>query len=132
MIWEAYQKDVQEGHLCLSLNEPALTDQERYYNTLNLYLYSENGFQSIFDQIPQQADQKTMIQRLLGTPHVSSSYSSNLSIDPNSTQSTTYTGTLSLNTHCTYTLHVIEELGITSDDARMITNSDYYHLMDMD
>ena len=45
---------------------------------------------------------------------------------------TTYTGTLSLNTHCTYTLHVIEELGITSDDARMITNSDYYHLMDMD
>lgn len=132
MIWEAYQKDAQEGHLCLSLNEPALTDQDRYYNTLNLYLYSENGFQSIFDQIPQQADQKTMMQRLLGTPHVSSSYSSNFSIDPNSTQSTTYTGTLSLNTHCTYTLHVIEELGITSDDARMITNSDYYHLMDMD
>ena len=131
-IWEAYQKDAQEGHLCLSLNEPALTDRDRYYNTLNLYLYSENGFQDIYDLLPKETDHKTMMQGLFGGSYASSFSTAYSTLDSNAAKSTTYTGILSLNVHCTHTLRVIEELGITSDDARMITNSDYYHLMDMD
>lgn len=118
-IWEAYQKDAKEGHLGISIQDPAVTDDTEYFNTLSLYLFCEDGFHDITEIIPDSDIEYGSNGSIFGRRQIYESAS------VSTTYSTTYTAYLPLNANCSHTLKILKELGIPSDEARLVTNNEF-------
>lgn len=102
-IYNAYIKDIKEGHIYLNTtNDWTAREPFFYANTLYTELYREHGV------IPTWDEQKWM-----------------------GTESAYYGRTLTLNVKCTNTIAILKELGYIDEDRRLMTEEEYSDLSEV-